>query len=309
MSSLTNPNSNFLIAFSEKSADIVETVGNSVVAINGRGFFCSGIHWREGIIITSNESIKQARETTVTLPSGETLPITLLGRDRSTDVAVFRTEASIPVAPIDSECELKVGQIALAVGRNKERGLFASQGIVSTVGGSWRSSFGGNIDRFVRLDLNFYPGSGGSALVNAAGQVVGFNTTGPRRSVLTIPAVTVDRVVEQLLETGHIRRGYLGLAMQPVNLPDSLVNELSLTHQQGLMVISVEPESPAQQAGILLGDILTEIEGTSIVRLRDIQIYLEPQNVGKAISLKLIRAGSLHPVTLTVGDSGSKDDC
>ena len=309
MSSLTNPNSNSLIAFSENLANLVETVGNSVVAINGRRFSGSGIHWREGIIVTSNESIKQAKETTVTLPNGETLPVTLLGRDRSTDVAMFKTEASMPVASIDSECELRVGQSAIAVGRNKERGLFASQGIVSTVGGSWRSSLGGKIDRFIRLDLNFYPGSGGSALVNAAGKVVGFNTTGPRRSVLAIPAATVNRVVEQLLSTGHIRRGYFGLAMQPVNLPDSLANELSLTHQQGLIVIGVEPESPAQQAGILLGDILLEIEDTAIVRLKDIQTYLEPQNIGKAIALQLIRAGALQDISLTVGDSGSQDDC
>ncbi len=308
MSSPTNSNSNSLTAFSQNLADIIETVGNSIVAINGRRFSCSGIHWQEGIIVTSDESIKQARETTATLPNGETLPVTLLGRDRSTDVAVFKIEASIPVAPIDSECELKVGQIAIAVGRNKERGLFASQGIISTVGGSWRSSLGGKIDRFIRLDLNFYPGSGGSASVNAAGQVVGFNTTGPRRSVLTIPAATVNRVVEQLLSTGHMRRGYLGLAMQPVNLPDSLVTELSLTHQQGLMVMNVEAESPAQQAGILLGDILTEIEDTPVVRLRDIQTYLEPQNVGKAIAIQLIRAGAVQNISLTVGDRGDKGD-
>ena len=308
MSSLTNSDSNSLIAFSQNLADIIETVGNSVVAINGRRFACSGIHWQSGIIVTSDESIKKARETTVTLANGETLPATLLGRDRSTDVAVFKTEASIPVATIDSESELKVGQIAIAVGRNKDRGLFASQGIVNTVGGAWRSSLGGNIDRFICLDLNFYPGSGGSASVNAAGQVIGFNTTGPRRSVLTIPAATVNRVVEQLLSTGHIRRGYLGLATGPVTLPDSLVTELSLANQQGLMVMNVEAESPAQQAGILLGDILTEIEDTPVVKMRDIQTYLEPQNVGKAIAIQLIRGGAVRDISLTVGDRGGSDD-
>ena len=279
------------------------------MAINGRRFDCSGIHWQEGIIVTSDESIKQARETTATLPNGETLPVTLLGRDRSTDVAVFKIEASIPVAPIDSECELKVGQIALAVGRNKERGLFASQGIISIVGGSWRSSLGGEYPtRFIRLDLNFYPGSGGSASVNAAGQVVGFNTTGPRRSVLTIPAATVNRVVEQLLSTGHMRRGYLGLAMQPVNLPDSSVTELSLTHQQGLMVMNVESRVSSTTSRYFARNILTEIEDTPVVRLRDIQTYLEPQNVGKAIAIQLIRAGAVQNISLTVGDRGDKGD-
>ena len=294
---------NSLIDLSQNLAEIVKTVGKSVVAINGKHFFCSGVCWREGIIVTSDESVKRPDKVTVSYSDKENVPVTLLGRDRSTDIAVFKTEAKIPTAPIDSNYELEVGQLAIAVGRDKKRGLFASQGIVNTVGGSWLSSLGGQIDRFIRLDLNFYPGSGGSALANAAGQVMGFNTTGPRRSVLTIPALTVNRVVDLLLETGHLRRGYLGLAMQPVYLPDSLLDG-SLANQQGLMVVSIEPDSPAQQAGIFLGDILIKIEDTSIAKLRDIQVYLEPRNVGKTINLELIRAGNLQNLSLTVGEIG-----
>ena len=300
------PNSNSLIAFSQHLADIVEVVGQSVVAINGQRFSCSGICWRKGLVVTSDENIKGETGLTITLPNGETAPVSLLGRDRSTDVAVFKSDAKLPIAPIDSNCELKVGNLAIAIGRDRERGIFASQGVVSTVGGSWRSTLGGYIDRFIRLDLNFYPGSGGSALVNAAGQVVGFNTTGPRRSVLTIPAATVDRVINQLLETGYIRRGYLGLAMQPVYLPDSLVAEFSLTTQQGLMVVNVESQSPSEQAGILLGDILTKIEDTPVARLGDLQAFLEPQNVDKAIAVQLIRGGKLQDRSLTIGDRGSR---
>ena len=294
---------NSLIDLSQNLAEIVKTVGKSVVAINGKHFFCSGVCWREGIIVTSDESVKRPDKVTVSYSDKENVPVTLLGRDRSTDIAVFKTEAKIPTAPIDSNYELEAGQLAIAVGRDKKRGLFASQGIVNTVGGSWLSSLGGQIDRFIRLDLNFYPGSGGSALANAAGQVMGFNTTGPRRSVLTIPALTVNRVVDLLLETGHLRRGYLGLAMQPVYLPDSLLDG-SLANQQGLMVVSIEPDSPAQQAGIFLGDILIKIEDTSIAKLRDIQVYLEPRNVGKTINLELIRAGNLQNLSLTVGEIG-----
>ena len=305
MSSTSNSNSNSLIAFSQNLADIVEAVGKSIVAINGQRFPCSGIYWREGMIVTSDENIKHETGVTITLPDGETSPVTLFGRDRSTDVAIFKSEVSLPIAPIDSNCNLKVGHLAIAIGRDKERGLFASQGIVSTVGGSWRSTLGGYIDRFIRLDLNFYPGSGGSALVNAAGQVMGFNTTGPRRSILTIPAATVERVINQLLETGHIRRGYLGLAMQSVDLPDSLVDELSLTTRQGLMVVKVESQAPAAQAGILLGDIFTKMGDTSVEKLRDIQAFFEPQNVGKTIGVQLIRGGKLQDISLTIGGSES----
>ena len=293
-----------LIAFSESLAQIVASVGNSIVAINGQRFPCSGICWREGLIVTSDENIKRTENITITLPDGETAPVTLLGRDKSTDTAIFKTEADLPIAPKGSESELKVGHLAIAVGRTSERGLSVAQGVIGTLGNSWRSSIGGYIDRFIRLDLNFYPALGGSALVNAAGRVVGFNTTGPRRSVLTIPAATVDRVVGQLLEKGHLHRGYLGVVMQPVILPDSLIEEISLETKRGLMVASVETDSPAQQTGIILGDILVAIEGTAIERLRDVRAYLEPQNVGKTIQIRLIRGGELKDVSLTVGDSG-----
>ena len=305
MSSTSDSQTNSLITLSQNLADIVEQVGKSIVALNGRRFSCSGIYWREGIIVTSAEHIKRG-DTTVTLPNGDTASVTLLGSDRSTDVAVFKSDFNLPVAPIDSDCELKVGHLAIAVGRDPARGLFASQGIVSTVGEPWRSTLGGYIDRFIRLDLNFYSGSGGSASVNSEGKVVGFNTTGPRRSVLTIPAATVDRVVTQLLERGHIRRGYLGLAMQPVHLPDALVAEFSLQTQQGLMVLNVEPQSSAAEAGILLGDILTKIETTEVANLRDLQTFLEPQNVGKTIAVELIRGGKLQNISVTVGDRGNR---
>jgi S1-C subfamily serine protease len=304
MSSPTDSNTNPLIAFSQNLADIVEAVGQSLVAINGQRFPCSGIYWRDGLIVASEETIKRTEGITATLPNGETAPITLLGRDRSTDIAVFKTEASLPVASIDSDSELKAGNLAIAVGRDAERGLFVSQGVISTVGDSWRSSLGGYIDRFIRLDLNFYPGSGGSALVNAAGSVVGFNTTGPRRSILTIPAATINRVVDQLVEKGQISRGYLGLAMQPVYLPEALITAFSLATQQGLMVVNVEAQTPADRAGIMLGDILLKIEDTPIARLREVQAYLEPQNVGKTVTIQLIRAGSLRDVALTIGESG-----
>ena len=302
MSSTTNFNHNPLIAFSEKSAEIVANVGRSIVAVNGQRFPCSGIHWREGLIVTSVESLKRTKGITITLTDGETTPVTLLGKDASTDIAVFQTSASLPIAPIDSECEFKVGHLAIAVGRDSNRGLSVAHGVVSTVGDAWRSSLGGHIDRFIRLDLNLYPG-GGSALVNAAGQVVGFNTTGPRRSVLTIPAVTVDRVVNQLLETGHINRGYLGVGMQPVALSESLIDELALKSERGLMIVNVETQSPAQSAGIILGDILIAIEDTPVTRLKDIQAYLEPQDIGKTIKVGLIRAGEFKDVALTIGDS------
>ena len=122
MSSTSSSNHNPLIAFSKQTADIVANVGKSIVAINGQRFPCSGIYWREGLIVTSQESLKRTEGVTITLPNGNA-PVTLLGKDASTDIAVFKTEADLPTAPIDSQCELRVGHLALAVGRDSNRGL------------------------------------------------------------------------------------------------------------------------------------------------------------------------------------------
>ena len=134
----------------------------------------------------------------------------------------------LPVAEISDASLLKVGHLVIAVGRSVESGLSARLGIVNAKGGAWRSWYGGQIDQFIRLDLTLYPGFSGGPLVDAQGYIMGLNTAGPRRMVLAIPASTVNRVVDQLLEKGCIVRGYLGLSMQPVRLPENLKCTLNL---------------------------------------------------------------------------------
>lgn len=292
-----------LLALSQNLANIVEQVGKSVVAVHARRFSSSGIHWREGIIVTSDETIRREEDITVTLPDGRTVPVNLIGRDPSTDVAVLKLlDAELPVPEIGDSSSLKVGHLVLAVGRGGEKGISASLGVVSTLSGSWRSMSGGLIDQFIRLDLSLYPACGGGPLVDATGLVVGFNTSGPRGSVLTIPATTVNRVVDQLLEKGHISRGYIGLGMQSVRLPDSLRNKLSLSSEQGVIVVNIYPDGPADKAGILLGDTILALDDTPVSDTRDIQAFLGSQSVGKTLKVQLIRGGDLIEKTLVVGE-------
>jgi S1-C subfamily serine protease len=301
--SLSSTTESTLLALSNNLADIVDRVGQSVVAVHARRMSSSGIHWREGIIITSDETIRREDDITVTLPDDRTVPATLIGRDPSTDVAVLKLpDAELPVAEIGDAASLKVGHLVLAIGRGRDRGLSASLGVVSTAGGSWRSMSGGLIDRFLRLDLNLYPGCAGGSLVDATGQVVGFTTTGPRGTVLAIPAATVNRVLDQLLEKGRISRGYLGVGMQPVRLPDSLKSKLSLSSEQGVMAVSVEPQGPADRAGILLGDILVALDDTPVKDTRDVQAFLGSQSVGQTLKAQLIRGGELVELAIVVGE-------
>lgn len=301
MSSASPEKISALLTLSQNLADNVEKVGHSVVAIKGRRISSSGIHWQPGIIVTAEETLKGSEDFSITLPDNRTVPVTLVGRDRTTDIAVLKlANPELPVAEIASASLLKVGQIVQAVGRSDS--LNASMGVVSTIGSSWRSSYGGVIDQFIRLDLNLYTSMEGSALVAATGQVVGMTVSGPRRTVISIPSATINRVVEQLLTKGHIARGYLGLGMQPVRLPETMKNNLNLASVGGVIAINVESEGPADQAGILIGDILVAINSNPINDTGDIQAMLGAENVGKTLNVQIVRGGVLVEVALTVGE-------
>lgn len=298
-----------LLALSNNLADVVEQVGRSVVAVQGRSRLASsGVHWRSRIVVTADETIKRSEDISVTLPDGRTVPATLIGRDPSTDIAVLKLQdVELPVAEIGEASLLKVGHVVLAVGRSSESGLSASMGVVSAMSGSWRSSYGGLIDQFVRLDLNLYPNLEGGPLVEATGRVVGITVSGPRRTVITIPASTINRVVDQLLAKGHIARGYLGLGMQPIRLPETLKNTLNLSSLGGVIVINVESDGPADKSGVLIGDVLVAIDGTAVSDTSDIQVMLGSQTVGKTLNVQIVRGGTLVEVALTVGERQGKE--
>jgi S1-C subfamily serine protease len=238
----SNSGDNFLWAISNNLAETVARAGNAVVSVNGRSRLASsGVHWHSGIIVTTDQALKREENITVTVADGSTVPVTIVGRDPSTDIAVLRFNdgdlpAAVHVASIGDTTSLRVGHMVLGVGRDKEGSLSASMGVVSALGGAWRSWCGGLIDQFVRLDLRLYPSLDGGALVDATGHIVGINTSGARGMVLAIPVSTVNAVVAQLLTKGRIERGYLGLGMQPVLIPSSLCRALSLSETSGVLV-------------------------------------------------------------------------
>jgi S1-C subfamily serine protease len=296
---------NTLQSLSQDLAHVVERVSTAVVAINARRHFSSsGVCWRDGIIVTSAHTLTRSEDISVILPSGESIGATLAGADPSTNLAVLKiNRADISAPPLGDTSQLKVAHVILAVGRGAQRGLNATLGIVGVLSGAWRTWQGGLIDQFIGLDLDLHPGADGGPLADSNGNVLGINTLGlSRRIALTIPASTVDRVVGKLLEKGHIGRGYLGLGMRPVELPEDLKRTLHPSIDSGLIVLSVEPEGPAGKAGVLFGDVLVALGGAAVSNLRDLQAFLEPESVGNTIPVSIIRGGKPLEVNVTIGE-------
>lgn len=294
-----------LTGFSNDLANAIDNAGISIVAVNGRSRVpSSGVHWKSGVIVTADHTVERDEGVTVTLPNGRNVPATLVGRDSGTDIAVLKVEAGdLPVAEVGDSASLKIGHVVLAIGRPGEHGLGASWGAISALGPAWRTWAGGQVDQLIRPDLTLYPGFSGGPLIDARGRIVGINTSGLSRSMtLAIPTSTVNRVVETLLTGGRIARGYLGLAMQPVRLPDALRTQLNLPKETGLIVVHIENGGPAEKAGAFVGDILVAIEGQPVSDTDDIQSKLDPDRVGQALAVQVVRGGRLQDLSITVGE-------
>ncbi len=305
MSTQAETGTSVLAGISDELANAVERAGQSIVAVRARrNVAAGGIVWAPGVIVTADHVIERDEDITVILPAGQEVKATVAGRDAGTDLAVLRVEgATLTPAQIGDSATLRVGQFALAVARPGGEGLAASIGIVSAISGSWRTWRGGTVDALIRTDLTLYPGFSGGPLVDVAGRVVGLNTSGLSRGVaLAIPTTTIKRVADALLTRGHISRGYLGVGLQPVQLPSDLAAKLSLTQTGGLMLVSVDGEGPGAKGGLLLGDILITLNEIAVDDTNQVQQLLDPESVGKTLAGRVIRGGQLQSVTLTIGE-------
>lgn len=291
-------------ALSKALAGVVHRAGAAVVAIHGRERVqSSGVVWREGVIVTAEHTVQRDEDVEVALPSGDIVAATLAGRDPGTDLAVLRVEAP-GLAPAErvGVAGLAVGHLVVAVARSAEEGLGASSGIVSALSGAWRTWRGGSVEHFLQPDLRLFPGFSGGPLVDVAGRVIGINTSGMSRiMVVTIPAETVDRVVDDLLLRGSVQRGYLGLGMQSVRLPRRLAEALGLEGERGVIVLSVEEDGPADRAGLLVGDVLVALDGRRVGDTDDVVDALSALGVGAETRIALVRAGAAQEFAVTVG--------
>jgi S1-C subfamily serine protease len=279
-----------LASLSDEIATTVERVAASVVAVEGRSRLgSSGFFVRPDLILTADHAL-ESDEIEIVRAGGKEERVTIAGRDPSTDLALLRTSA--PGTPLEfaGDAALRVGAIALAVARDDDGDVAATMGVISAVGAPWRTWQGGEIDRFVRADLSFYPRFSGSPLLDAGGQVVGMNTGGlSRRQAMTVPASTIARIVETLVTGGgRIPRGYLGVALQRVT--------------GGAIVLGVEPNSPADKAEIIVGDIIVAIGGAPIADADDVHVQLGAGTVGRTLRIDVIRGGAPRALEVVIGE-------
>jgi S1-C subfamily serine protease len=288
--------------FSAAIADVVEQASDSVVRVEGRRRIpASGIVWsREGLILTANHVLKRDEGLHVGLPSGERTRAEIVGRDPTTDLAILRVEAEIEASPVwlDDE-KVKVGHLVLALGRPGER-VQATLGVVSALGSAWRTAAGGDLTRYVQTDAVMYPGFSGGPLVNASGEFIGLNTSALVRGVsMTIPTSSLNPIATELIEYGQVKRGYLGVNLQVVRLPSGL--EAELEQSTGLLISSIEKNSPASRSDLYLGDIVVKAAGAPIQHLDDLFAQLTGDRIGSRLPFSIIRAGDVLEIEVEIG--------
>jgi S1-C subfamily serine protease len=273
---------------------------NSVVAIRlGHERHITGLMWRSGVVVASEQSLPRKDDFELVGSNGSVLTAKIAGRDPSTNVAILKPANSISAPELVSG-EARAGAITLAIGADGAGGVSARLGIVNFSGPEWHSSRGGLIDRRIVLDMRLAYREEGGPVFDAAGNCLGMSTFGPRDQVIVIPTTTIERVVPQLSKDGHIPRGWLGVALQAVAVPDSLRETAG--QSSGLMVMSVVENGPAAQAGIVASDIILSIDGTPAHRFRKMARLLGADSIGRKTDVRLIRGGAVVTVQLTIAE-------
>ena len=303
---------NVLQAMSDGLADMVERIGRSVVGVHaGRRFPASGIFWQSGVVVTTAHTLTRDEGITVLLPDGNQVPAGLKGRDPGTDIAVLTVEGlECPTLERGEADTLKVGHVVFALAGRDSAFTRLDYGLVAGVGPAWRTWRGAEIDRFVCLDGGLRPGFSGAPLIDASGQVMGLCTSALARGAgILIPMATLNRIVGDLLSSGRVSRGYLGVGLQPAELPAAWVSELQLSSGQGLLVASVESGGPGEKAGLSVGDILVTLEGKPCSRMEDVLRILSSASAGRNVSIELIRGRRRVEITLTLGERPQRRRC
>ena len=293
--------SEILQNLSNDLAETVTTAGPAVVRVEARDRLpASGIAWSaDGVVVTAHHVVERDDNINIGLADGRTIPAALVGRDPTTDLAVLRAETSgLSVPAWNGADDLQVGHLVLALGRPGNN-VRATMGIVGALGKSWRTPSGGTLDRYLQTDLVMYPGFSGGPLVGADGRVLGLNTSALLRGVsLTVPFGTLRRVVEALLAHGRISRSYLGVGSQPTRLPEGLVEQLG--QETGLLLVSVEPGSPAEEGKLYLGDTIVALDGQPVRHLDDLLSNLGSDRIGNTVPVRIVRGGQVQEVDVTL---------
>jgi S1-C subfamily serine protease len=289
-----------LASISNAMADAVAAAAPAVVQVHGRGRPASGLVYAGGIVVTTIRALGGEDRLRVRSDDGTAFSAELAGWDPTTSLAVLRVDGltAAPIAP--TAAAPRVGQLALAVGRSWSNVLSASAGIVAVIGGPLRTGHRRAIDQVFRTTAPMHDGFAGGALIDTGGGLLGIATsTTIRGTTVVIPASIAWTTVASVLEHGSLKRGYLGIAGQPVDLPES---QRSGDRTQALLVISVTDGGPAAQAGVFVGDLISALDGHAVASPQDLFDLLLGDRVGRAVPVKILRGGTEIELPVTVGE-------
>jgi len=295
---------NILVELSDALADAAEKAGKATVLVNARRRMpASGIAYAADLILTADHIVEREDDIKVVLADGTEIPAKVAGRDAGSDLAVLKLErAAAPVAEV-SKSAARLGQIALVLGRPSRDGIEASLGTVSAIGGPIRTGRGGMLERYIRTDSISYPGFSGGPLVAADGTVLGVNTSGlANGAAITIPADIAWRTAETLAKHGRIKRGYLGIRSQTVEVSAAAQKALKREQGTGLLIVGVENDSPASQGGFIVGDILVAVAGVPVLHHDELFTRLNGDVAGKSTPIEILRGGQPQTVNVKVGE-------
>jgi S1-C subfamily serine protease len=286
-----------LIGLSDALVERTRRARSLVARIEVQGYpMRSGTLWRKDVVIAAEQALAHVKEAKVVLGDGSSFAAHLTGRDPGTNVVALRLDGTVDPAPLVA-AEPHPGALVLAFG-SEDANVCVRLGVIHAVGPAWYSRAGGRIDRRITLDMTLSGREEGGPVLDAAGGLLGISTLGPRRRVLVIPTATVEGVLEPLLSKGRVERGWLGLALQPVLVPEAM--QVEAGQSRGLMLMGVAKDGPAARAGVLAGDILVTLHGEGVNRPAMVAQRLGPEMVGQPIELRLLRAGKILSLTATV---------
>jgi S1-C subfamily serine protease len=293
-----------LTDFSNGLSAAVEKGASGTVLVDARKRYpASGIIYAADLVLTADHVVTREENLSVTSPDGKSFPVTIAGRDPGSDLALLRL-ADKALAPAKiAEAAAKVGQLVLAVGRPGPADVQASWGIITAVGGPTRTGRGGLLEEYIQTETTSYPGFSGGPLVNSEGEVLGLNTSGLAHGMaLTIPVKYAWRIADALAEHGSVKRGYLGVRTQTVELPEASRKSLQRAQEHGLLVLWLEEKGPAEKGGLLVGDILVAVSGQAVGDPDDLFAALNTDTVGKAIAVEVLRGGKPETIKVTVAE-------
>ncbi|MBN8582188.1 MAG: trypsin-like peptidase domain-containing protein [Anaerolineae bacterium] len=294
---------NIFTELSDAMANAADQAGKSTVLVDARRRIpASGIAFANDMILTADHVVEKEEDIRVLLGDGSELTARLAGRDPGTDLAVLKLSSAGATPAQVAKAPARVGQFVLAIGRPSSKGIESSFGTINAIGGPVRTGRGGMLDAYIKTDVVSYPGFSGGPLINGDGQVYGINTSGFGGGAITIPADVAWKTAETLAKHGKIKRGYLGIRSQTVNIPADAREQLKREQETALLVVGMEKDSPAEKGGLMVGDILVGVAGLPIEHHDELFVRLSGDVVGKATAMDVLRGGKLQTVSIVVGE-------